>query len=103
MVAGVLLPVAVLSAAYALAALHTIASQSGTTADARANATLAFALAPWRHVLATALVPAALAVAWHQPPLALWFGLSVPCLMAQAFLAPALAAALLSEAPACPA
>ncbi|WP_187298176.1 YesL family protein [Jannaschia donghaensis] len=100
-VAGLLLLVAILSAAYALAALQMLAQVDGTAGDARANAALAFALAPWRHVLATALVPAALIIGWSQPPLALWFGLSVPCLLARSFINPALVVALPTETRAC--
>lgn len=92
--AALLLPLAILSAAWTLAALTTLARLSGTAADARANASLAFALAPWRHIAALALVPATLWLAWQQPLLGLYFGLSIPCLVANALIAPALASAL---------
>jgi hypothetical protein len=102
LLAALLLPIAILSAAYALAALTTLARLSGSAADARANAGFAFALAPYRHIAALMLVPATLIVAWHQPLIGLYFGLSVPCLIAHSLIAPALAQAMPSEAPCTP-
>lgn len=95
--AVVLVPLGVLCASYTVAALVTLARLSGSFADARANAALAFALAPYRSIGALLLLPAAITVTWYQPLIGFYFGISVPCFLTKALIAPALAPAIPSE------
>lgn len=91
---ALLAPLGALAAAFALALLVVLSRLEATARESWANARIAFALAPWRHIGALALAPLALWVAWKQPPLGLYFGLSAPCLIVNLVLLPALACAM---------
>lgn len=89
-----LLPLALMLAGFALATLHAISKLSGTAGDALANARTGFGMAPLLHICLTLTVPLTLWAATQQPLLALYFGISIPCLLINRALAPALAAAM---------
>ena len=93
----VLMPIAVIAAGFALAALCAVSRLSGTAADALANARTGFALAPLRHVVLPMTAPFLVWVASQQPLLALYFGLSVPCFLVHRMLEGALAPAMPSH------
>lgn len=89
-----LLPLALMLAGFALAALVALSKLKGTASDALANARTGFRMAPLRHVGLALLAPIALWAASQQPLLALYFGISIPCFLINRALAPALAAAM---------
>jgi uncharacterized membrane protein YesL len=90
---------AAISAAFAVAALVTLARMSGTASDARANAACAFQLAPYRLLVVTAALPAiALVVVW-QPLVGLYFALSGWALFTNLLVLPGLASAIPNSAP----
>ena len=89
-----LMPLALMLAGFALAALVTLSKLKGTAKDALANARTGFGMAPLRHVGLALLAPLALWAASQQPLLALYFGVSIPCMLINRALAPALAAAM---------
>lgn len=89
-----LLPAALLMSGFALATLLVVAKLRGGAGDALANARAGFGLAPLRHVALAPLLPLALWAGAQQPLILVYFGLSIPCLLINRTLAPALAAAM---------
>lgn len=85
---------AVMIALHAVAALITLSQMAGNTRDGWANATTALRLAPYRLLACVMLIPAiAVAVVW-QPPLGLYFALSLWALAAHLIVQPGLASAM---------
>ncbi|WP_417522840.1 DUF624 domain-containing protein [Marinovum sp.] len=93
----VLLPLAWIAAGYALAAVYAISRLSGSATDALANARIGFSQAPMSHLIPVLALPFVAWVASHQPLVALYFGLSAPCLFINTLLAGALASAMPSQ------
>lgn len=93
----VLLPLAWIAAAHALATLFAISRLDGTATDALANARIGFAQAPMSHLIPVLALPFVAWLGFHQPLLALYFGVSAPCLFTNTLLAGALASAMPSQ------
>lgn len=94
LIGALMITVAVMAALHAVAALITLAQMSGGLRDGWANAATALRLAPYRLLLCVMLIPLiAIAVAW-QPPLGLYFALSVWALATHLIVQPGLASAI---------
>lgn len=90
----ILLPLAWISAGYALAALHAISCLQGSAVDALNNARIGFTQAPLRHLVLVLVPPSVCLLAVQAPLLILYFGLSAPALLIHTSLGAAIASAM---------
>lgn len=94
LIGALIVTVAVMAALHAVAALITLAQMSGGLRDGWANAATALRLAPYRLLACVMLIPLiAIAVVW-QPPLGLYFALSVWALATHLIVQPGLRSAM---------